>query len=185
MLKNTTLSYGWITIGMHWLLASTILFMFGLGLYMVDLTYYDTWYRGSLNLHKSIGITLMMLWSTVVIWRSMNTKPQPEPAPNHELLAAKAMHWALYLIIAALLITGYLISTADGRSISVFSLFEISALPKLIDNQETIIGEIHEILAWSMIGLVTLHGLAALKHHIIDKDKTLRRMVKPLPRCSS
>lgn len=165
---------------MHWVQAVTVLFMFGLGLYMVDLTYYDTWYKGSLDLHKSIGICLMALWAAMVVWRNLNPKPLPEPAPKHELLAAKAMHWALYLTIAALLITGYLISTADGRSITVFNLFDVPALPKILDNQESIVGDVHEILAWSLMGLVAIHFLAALKHHFIDKDRTLRRMVKPI-----
>ncbi|WP_281645854.1 cytochrome b [Parendozoicomonas sp. Alg238-R29] len=179
MLKNSQHSYGWITITMHWLQATTILFMFGLGLYMVDLTYYDPWYRGSLQLHKSIGILLMVLWIIMIVWKNLNPRLKPEPAPKHELLAAKAMHWALYLTILSLLITGYLISTADGRSIAVFDLFEVPALPKLIENQESVIGDIHEILAFTLMGFVGLHFLAALKHHFINKDRTLRRLIKP------
>ncbi|MGY0218318.1 cytochrome b [Endozoicomonadaceae bacterium StTr2] len=180
MLKNSTKSYGWITICMHWLQAVTILFMFGLGLYMVDLTYYDPWYRGSLELHKSTGIMLMVLWAAMLLWRFTNTNPKPEPGPAWEQLAGKAMHWVLYLTIASLLVSGYLISTADGRSIAVFDLFQVPALPAMVENQETVVGEIHEILAWSLISLVVLHFAAAMKHHVINKDNVLRRMIRPL-----
>ncbi len=165
---------------MHWMQATGVLFMFGLGLYMVDLTYYDPWYKGSLELHKSLGILLVFVWGGLLSWRFLNPRPKPEPAPAHELLAARVMHWALYLVVAAMLITGYLISTADGRSISVFSLFEVPALPYAFENQETVVGNIHRIIAWSLIGLVSVHFLAALKHHFIDQDNTLRRMLRPL-----
>ena len=179
MLRNSTKSYGWITITLHWLQATGIIFMFGLGLYMVELTYYDAWYKGSLDLHKSLGICLMLVWVAMVVWRNLNPRPRPEPAPAHELLAAKAMHWVLYLVIAALLITGYLISTADGRSIEVFELFSVPALPAFVENQETVVGDIHEILAWTLAACVAVHFLAALKHHFLDRDKTLRRMLRP------
>ncbi len=179
MLKNTQHSYGWVTIVLHWLQALGILFMFGLGLYMVELTYYDAWYKGSLDLHKSLGICMIFVVTALLIWRTLNTQPRPEPGPAYEHLAAKVVKVALYLTIIALLTTGYLISTADGRSISVFELFEVPALLEPFDNQETLAGDIHEILAWSLMGMVALHFLAALKHHFMDKDKTLRRMLRP------
>ena len=71
-----------------------------------------------------------------------------------------------------------MISTADGRSIEVFSWFEVPALGSVIDNQEDIAGEVHKYLAYGLIGLVILHAIAALKHHIIDKDATLTRMIR-------
>ena len=78
--------------------------------------------------------------------------------------------------MAAIMLSGYLISTADGRAIEVFSWFEVPATLSDIDGQEDIAGDIHEILAWTLIVLVALHALAALKHHFIDKDTTLKRM---------
>ncbi|TMP79211.1 cytochrome B, partial [Pseudoalteromonas ruthenica] len=52
MLRNTKRSYGWVSIVFHWLSACAILAMFWLGLYMVDLSYYDPWYRDALTIHK-------------------------------------------------------------------------------------------------------------------------------------
>lgn len=177
-LKNSDDGYGWIAIALHWLVAVAVFAMFGLGLYMVDLTYYDPWYKGSLDLHKSAGILLAL---TVLIrfgWRTMNPSPRglsPKPLEN---LAAHIAHGLLYLMMAALFISGYLISTADGQGIAVFELFTVPAT-LTADNQEDIAGDIHRWLAWGLIALVALHALAALKHHFINRDATLKRMVRP------
>ena len=76
-----------------------------------------------------------------------------------------------------LMLSGYLISTADGRGISVFGLFEVPASLTGIPDQEDVAGLIHEWLAWALVIFAGLHGLAALKHHFIDHDATLRRML--------
>ncbi len=177
-LKNTPLGYGWIAILLHWTMALAIFAMFGLGLYMVELTYYDAWYKGSLDLHKSAGILIAFLWLTRVCWRLLNPTPKPLSEKPLENKAAHIAHLGLYTVMVALFISGYLISTADGLAITVFGLFDVPAT--LTGNEQAdLAGEIHEWLAWSLIALATLHGLAALKHHFIDKDKTLVRMVRP------
>lgn len=176
-LKNSVDGYGWISIVLHWLMALTIFGLFGLGLYMVELTYYDAWYKGSLDLHKSIGIILALVWIARVIWRFSNTTPQDLGDKKWEHQVAHLVHLLLYLLMLALFVSGYLISTADGRAIEVFGWFEIPA-SLMMDNQEDIAGVIHWGLAWSLMGLVALHALAAVKHHIIDKDRTLVRMLK-------
>ena len=177
-IKNTTSGYGWVAIALHLLMALAIFFLFGLGLYMVELTYYDHWYRGSLDLHKSIGLVLVFAWFVRIVWRWMNTSPAPVGTPVEQ----KAAHWVhviLYLMMIALFVTGYLISTADGRAISVFGLIDVPALNYAFDNQEDIAGVIHWGLAWTLIGLVGLHAAAAIKHQLIDKDNTLARMIRP------
>lgn len=182
MLKNSEKSYGWIAIALHWLMALVIFGLFGLGLYMVELSYYDSWYRGSLTLHKSIGMTLLLLWLARVVWRWINVSPKSGTSSLRERLEQAAAHWmhiALYVVMLGLMMTGYLISTADGRGIEVFELFTVPALPWSIDNQEDMAGDIHEILAWSLIAMAAIHALAALKHHFINKDKTLTKMLKP------
>ncbi len=80
-------------------------------------------------------------------------------------------------MLFGLFISGYLISTADGRAIEVFNWFSIPALGELFSDQADIAGEIHYYLAFSLIGLAVLHALAALKHHYINKDNTLKKML--------
>src|SRR5690606_34293333 len=91
-------------------------------------------------------------------------------------LPAKAGHGFLYLCLFAVMIAGYLISTADGRPIEVFGLFQVPALVTGIPNQEDVAGLVHEYLAWALVIFAGLHGLAALKHHFFDRDATLMRM---------
>ena len=177
MLRNTTAGFGWVSIGLHWLMALTIFGLFGLGLYMVELTYYDAWYRGSLDLHKSVGIVLALAWLVRVLWKFSNPQPRPLGNKAWEHKVATLTHALLYLLMLGLFISGYLISTADGRSIEVFGLFDVPATLTGKGQEETA-GLIHEILAWSLIGLAALHAAAAVKHHIFDKDRTLVRMLK-------
>lgn len=183
MIKNTEKGYGIIAIAFHWLMAITIFSLFGLGLYMVELTYYDAWYKGSLDLHKNIGMVLLVALMLRVFWRTMNISPKnaDESASNVEVKAAHYAHLALYVLMAVLMISGYLISTADGRAIDVFGLMSVPALPVSFTNQEDIAGNIHEILAWILIILSAGHALAALKHHFINKNNTLLRMIKFIP----
>lgn len=176
-LKNTPTTYGALSITLHWVFALLVFGLFGLGVYMVELTYYDTWYRGSVALHESIGITLFGLLLLRILWRMANVQPTPAPAKPWEHAAAALVHGLLYLLPLLLMLSGYLISTADGRAISVFETFSVPALPALMESQEDFFGELHEILAWVLMGLAGLHAAAALKHHFIDKNNTLKRMI--------
>lgn len=178
MLKNSKNSYGLISIVIHWLMAIAIFFMFGLGLYMVDLTYYDAWYKGSLDLHKSLGILLFGFLMFRVFWRVINTKPAALVVLKWQQFIAHWMHQSLYIVMLLLMVSGYLISTADGRAIVMFDLINIPALPWHVENQEDKAGEIHAILSWLLTVLSVAHASAALKHHFINKDRTLKRMLK-------
>ena len=181
MFKNTQSRYGLVAIFLHWLMALMVIGLFGLGLYMVELTYYDSWYKGSMDLHKSVGITLASLLIFRFAWRALGT--QPDPVAGSSALVNKIAHSAhlvIYILLVCIVISGYLISTADGRSIDVFASFSIPAIEFSVENQADIAGKVHYWAACSLIGLVVLHALGALKHHFIDKDKTLIRMIKPL-----
>ena len=177
-MKNTTKHYGWVSIILHWLVALSVFSLFGLGFYMVDLDYYSTWYQTAPDLHKSIGICLFAVMILRVLWR--NIQPTPEHLLSHSMLERRIghiTHISLYIIFFLICMSGYLITTADGRGIEVFGLFVVPSLGEFIQNQEDIAGSIHEWLAYSIIALSCLHALGALKHHFIDKDATLKRML--------
>ena len=177
-LRNSTNRWGLLTIGIHWVSALTVVGMFTLGLWMVELTYYDEWYRKGPSLHKSIGISLFLLTVGRVIWRL--TGITPDALSTHKIWERKVagiVHFSLYLLLLMVMISGYLISTADGRGIELFGLFEIPATLHGIAQQEDIAGIIHLILASTLIGVAILHAGAALKHHFIDHDRTLKRML--------
>lgn len=176
--RNTASRFGVVTIGIHWLVAVAVFGLFGLGYWMVDLTYYDEWYRTGPDIHRSIGILLLMVMVLRLAWRFIN--PVPHPLPNHsrfEVLAAHGAHLLLYVLVFVAMISGYLISTADGSSISVFNWFEVPSVTGRIKGMEDTAGLIHYWATWALVVLAGLHGLAAIKHHLIDRDDTLRRML--------
>ncbi|WP_338562826.1 cytochrome b [Erwinia sp. E_sp_B01_3] len=178
LLKNTPTHFGQISILLHWLVALCVYGMFGLGLWMVTLGYYDSWYHPAPELHKSIGITLFAVMILRVIWRFVS--PPPRPLSSYSPLirySAVMVHLLLYGILFAIFISGYLISTADGKPIEVFGLVSVPATLEGFGEQADLAGDIHLWLAWTVVVLSVLHGLAALKHHFIDRDITLKRML--------
>ncbi|WP_066961543.1 cytochrome b [Microbulbifer sp. Q7] len=179
---NSNIQYGWVAVLFHWLMAPAIIGMFALGWWMVGLSYYDPWYRQGPDIHKSVGILLALLLVARLLWRWLNTAPAPEPAPRWQQRAASVAHAVLYGLLLAIAASGYLISTADGRAIEVFNWFSVPATLQGLENQEDIAGTIHEWLAWTLMGLVLVHSLAAFKHHFVNKDNTLRKMLGLAPR---
>lgn len=159
-------------------MALAIIAMFGSGLWIEELNYYDKLYQTIPHIHESIGIILVGVLVFRLIWRMTNVEPDTSDLKAWERLAAHGVHWGVYALIAAILISGYLISTADGRLIAVFNWFDVPAIWQA-KHQEDIAGDVHEILANGVIALAVLHTLAALKHHYIDGGGSLRRMLPP------
>ncbi|MBX2858467.1 MAG: cytochrome b [Cellvibrionaceae bacterium] len=178
-MKNSENGYGWLHITIHWLTALTVLCLFIVGLWMVGLSYYSTWYHRAPLIHQSVGTLLVLLTAFRLFWRAH--AGMPTSLSNHkvwEKLVAKIVHGVLYLLIISMFFSGYLIATAKGQPFSFFGL-PIPALITGIDNLEDMAADFHEIIAFSIVIIAALHGVAALKHHIIDKDTTLKRMLKP------
>ncbi len=177
-LRNSSSRYGAISVLLHWGVALVVFSLFALGLWMVDLDYYSEWRKAAPDLHRSIGLSLFAVMSLRLIWRFVSPPP---PAPcNHGRLtrmSAKLAHGTLYLALFALMFSGYLISTAEGVGITVFKLFEVPAWISSIPDQASVAGTVLLYLAWTVVILAGLHGLAALKHHFIDRDATLTRML--------
>ncbi|UAA37749.1 cytochrome b [Paraneptunicella aestuarii] len=178
MIKNSAYSYGWISIILHWVSALTIVSLFALGLWMDGLDYYSEWYQTAPHWHKSTGILLAGLTLFRMLWIFSGKRPNPHGSPLLSKIA-RLTHIALYLILFAIFISGYLISTADNRDIEVFNWFSVPSFGSWFDNQEDVAGEVHELLAFGLIGLAIFHAAAALKHHFLDRDNTLTRMLKP------
>jgi len=176
-LTNTPKRYGWISILLHWLVALAVIGLYPLGLYMVDLGYYDSGYNFYPHLHRSLGLLLAFVVLVRLTWKLLNPSPQLLVEKSWERLAAKAGHLLLYVLLLTVLASGYLFSTADGRSIQVFDWFSVPAIPWLATRQEDLAGEVHFYAATSLVVLAGIHALAALKHHFIDRNSTLKRML--------
>ncbi|MDX8380695.1 MAG: cytochrome b [Ghiorsea sp.] len=175
-LKNTQHSYGWLSIVLHWFMALMMFGMFGLGLYMVELTYMDVWYKTGPYWHISVGILLFLLLLARLLWRLINILPQALGNAFEKKLAL-LVHRTHYILMFTLMLSGYLIITADGRAVPVFTWFEVPALFAAEKGREAIAGQVHQYLAWGFMSFVALHATAAIKHHWVDKDQVLNRML--------
>lgn len=177
-LLNSQATYGLVAVFLHWLVALTVAGMFGLGYWMVGLTYYDAWYKQGPDIHRSVGVLVFIAMLLRVVWRLMN--PRPEPVPGHrrwEVVAAHLVHGLLYVLLFVAMVSGYLISTADGSSVSVFGWFDVPSITGRIKGMEDTAGVVHYWVTLSVVVLAGIHALGALKHHVIDRDNTLRRML--------
>jgi len=176
MLNNSSGSYGLIAILLHWTMALMIFGMFALGLWMTDLNYYDIWYHRAPELHKDIGMLLLFLLIFRFAWRLLNTRPDLLGL-WWEKLVALIVHRLHYLLMFTVMLSGYLIPTAEGVGIDIFAWFTVPATFTFDKQQADMIGIIHRLSAWAMMGLAALHSAAALKHHFVDRDITLLRML--------
>ncbi|RKD83881.1 cytochrome b [Kushneria marisflavi] len=161
---------------LHWSSAALIAGLFASGWWMTGLSYYDSWYHRAPWWHKSFGLTLTALLILRIAARLAFARP-PALGHRHARRAAHVGHLLLYLLLCAVLVAGYLISTAEGRGVSVFGLFEFPALVAPFRDQATLAGTMHWYAAWSLIVAGIGHALLALKHHFIDRDATLTRML--------
>lgn len=176
-IKNSTTGFGVIVIVFHWLVTLTVFSLFVLGWWMTELDYYDSWYKLGPWWHKSIGVLLFLVVILRLFWRFFT--PPPLPLSSHqswEIKVAHTVHLLLYLLLLVTMLSGYLISTADNRSLEVFGWFSIPATITTIPNQEDVAGWLHLLVASFLIGAALLHAVAALKHHFIDRDRTLKRI---------
>lgn len=173
---NSTVSYGWVAVGLHWLMAPAIVAMFILGVWMRTLGYYDHWYHTAPEIHKSAGMLLFAVLLFRFSWRLANRHPDLLGRPWENILARMA-HGGQYLLLFMVMITGYLIPTAEGVGIDVFGWFTVPATFTFSKAQADFIGLLHKYSAWALILLAGLHAAAALKHHFVDRDTTLLRIL--------
>lgn len=174
-IMDSKAGYGGISRLLHWGMAVAIFAMFGLGWWMVRLDYYSPYYNSAPDLHRGVGILIFAALFVRVAWRLVNVKPDDEELTRLERRASGLVHKVFYALLFALTISGYLISTADGRAINVFGVFSV---PSLVTSKglEDVAGLAHAWLAYAVIGLAIVHAAAALKHHAADKRTSLTRM---------
>ena len=164
----------------HWLVFLMMSGSLIMGFYMGDLP------KGPEKLqliswHKWAGVTLFMVVLMRLTWRLLNKPPAlPSSMPVWQVKAANASHLALYLLMLIMPLSGWLMSSAKGYTTVWFGVLP---LPDLIGKNPDLgktLAEVHEILAYLIIGLVGVHAAAAIKHHFVDRDDVLARMLPGL-----
>lgn len=176
-LRNTKTGYGSVAKTFHWLIFLLIAGMVTVGFIMTDMENGPDKFR-LIGLHKSFGITVLALVCLRLGWKLINIAPPlPRSLPVWERFMAHMGHLALYLLMFAMPLSGWLMTSAAGFPVSVFGWF---TLPNLIAPDRELrhfFVEAHEVLAWALIVMVSLHVLAALLHHFYYRNNVLRRML--------
>ncbi|MDE2261645.1 MAG: YceI family protein [Gammaproteobacteria bacterium] len=176
-IRNTRERWGSLSQFFHWLIVALIAIQAALGLTGIMLPL-GVQKLAVLARHKSIGITILGLAALRLLWRCLNpTPPLPSNLRPHERFLARFTHAALYVLLFAMPLTGWIMSSARGFPVSWFSLFQ---LPDLVPKSETLYDAMvrtHAALAIALAVTVALHIAGAIKHHFVLKDDTLRRML--------
>ncbi|KVK56320.1 cytochrome b [Agrobacterium deltaense] len=182
--RNTSISYGLVAIAFHWTIAVLFLAQLALG-YLMSRDNIDPVLQFDLfQYHKSIGFLVLALAVPRFLWSVFSRKPQaPEGEGLVSRFAARAAHAALLFLTLAVPLAGWAIASTSPLQIPsyVFDLVVVPGLPLMISDQaEAFWSEVHATLAYLAAAIVFLHVAAALWHHLIRKDATLRRML-PFP----
>ena len=163
-------------IALHWLMAWLIIALYFVGLGMGSLPVGPeriqvvTW-------HKWLGVCVALLWVVRIAVRATHTPPPlPAGSPAWQNKAAQIVHIMLYVLMIAIPVSGWLMSSAKGFNTTFFGWFD---LPNLVEKDKALasnLKELHGFLAHLLMGLVVLHIGASFKHQLIDKNRLLERM---------
>jgi cytochrome b561 len=178
-IRNNAAQWGWVSLVLHWL---TVLLIVGLGIvgnWMDDLP------SGMQKiqvyaLHKSVGLTVLALTLFRLGWRFYAGAPALAPMPRWQRLAAHGSHVALYALLLAMPLSGWLFNSAAGFPLHWFGLVKVPALAHYDKALKALALEFHEGLFKVLLAVVAVHVIAAFKHHFIDRDETLARMLPGL-----
>jgi cytochrome b561 len=162
---------------LHWITAIAFLGALGIGIYAATQAPGTSPRRELLELHKSLGMTVLFLSLARLAWRALSEQPHTPAAFGWLVRLASAVnHWALYGLMLAMPASGYAYSGAGGYPLEYFWLFD---LPRLVPNSKalSLLGEdLHGFIAWIAYLAVTLHVVAVLWHELVKRDGTLSRM---------
>lgn len=176
-LKNTPERWGSISQLLHWAILLLLVAISVIGLTMGDLDNGPQKIR-TYALHKSLGLTLLALVALRLAWRAYAGAPQPVGGtPHWQERIASLTHGAMYVLMFALPISGWVLNSAAGYPLQWFGLFN---LPKLVGRDHDLhelSEEAHEVMFWILLALVAAHAAAALYHHLFQHDATLARML--------
>nr|WP_281407289.1 cytochrome b [Neorhizobium alkalisoli] len=164
--------------GLHWTMAAIIFAALGLGLYCSYLGHGSPQRQFLMDIHKSLGMTALGLIAIRIPIRASSREPDWRSLPPlRERIASKAVHVALYLLMIVMPVSGYVTSSAEGRTVPWFGMFK---WPVLLGDDRPLgraVGIIHHYGAYTFYALLFLHLAAVIWHRMIKKDEVLSRML--------
>jgi len=175
-MKNTNPQrYTRTAIVLHWLIALFIFSAFPLGLYMHDLPL-SPFKLQLYSYHKWIGVSVLLAAAARLVWRAAHPAPAMLDMPRWQHVAAHGIHQLLYVLLFAIPLSGWLMSSAKGFQTVYFGVLP---LPDLLGKNKELgdlLQIVHQVLNYLLLALVGAHIAGALKHHFVERDDTLRRM---------
>ncbi|NJR44069.1 cytochrome b [bacterium] len=126
---------------------------------------------------KSVGLTVLALMLLRVAWRWRHTPPALPPMPKWQLIASRISHFALYLLLLLMPLSGWLMNSATGTPMKYFGWFKVPQLIARSPEQLALWKSMHEACAWALCALIALHLFAVVKHQFIDRHALLQRML--------
>lgn len=175
--KNDATRWGDISQLLHWLVVALILLQGPLGLLMANMPNSPDKIR-AYALHKSIGLTVLALAALRLAWRLHVQAPAPVPGtPPWQERAARISHALLYALLFAIPLSGWLFNSASGYPLQWFKLFNLPAIAGSSEALADLASQVHVVGFWLLVLLVAAHAGAALYHHFVQRDDTLRRML--------
>jgi len=186
--RNTLDRYGTVAVTLHWVIAALIATNLAIGFYFANvMDEHDPSFFSLVQIHKSIGLTVLSLSVLRLVWRLMNPVPTlPTDFGIHMRRLARGTHYVFYFLIIAVPLLGWLMVSASplGTPTSYFGLFHWPALPFFSGLSRSDRHQYHEalstahaIFAYTAFGLMLLHAGAALWHHFVRRDNVLKRML--------
>ena len=176
-LRNPDHRWGAISMLLHWAIVGLVGWLAWLGLTMVDMPPTPAKIN-AYALHKSLGLTLLALVTLRLAWRLFAGAPAPVPGtPAWQERIASATHWALYVLMFAIPISGWVFNSASGYPLQWFKAFNLPAIAGRSEELAALSVQVHEYAFWLLLLLVVAHAGAALHHHLFKGDDTLRRML--------
>ncbi len=177
VLRNTNDRYGAVAQSLHWAIVALVAAQIVLGVTGAGLPV-GMERLITLSRHKSLGMTILALMVLRLVWRLLNPVPAlPAQLPRLEQRLARSAHWLLYGLLLAMPVVGWISSSASNLTVSWFGLF---TFPDLVETDKALAAgakALHRGMAWLLMTVVSLHALAALRHHFLLKDTVLLRML--------
>lgn len=175
-LRNTPERYGSVAQALHWVVVLLLIGQVAVGKIAHEMT--DGFDKlVLLARHKSVGITILGLAVLRLAWRLLDRPPPPPPMPRWQYLASRATHTGFYVLLFALPLTGWIMSSASNYPVSWFGLAQLPDLVAPDRGLKHLMEEVHETLVAALVTLAILHVAAALKHQFLDRDGLLSRML--------
>ena len=174
--RDRPADYGRLSRLLHWLFAGLLLIGVPLGITGANLPL-GPMQVVVLTVHKSIGVAVLGLLLTRFIWRLGQGWPAPLAGPAWIAPAARASHWALYALSLTAVLSGWAYSSAVDFPVSLFGLFELPPLTAPDKALAAPLLSLHRLVVYLLLTLIVLHMTAAAYHHLILKDRTLKRML--------